>query len=421
MANIKTNTSVASKKSWAPEDLTEEQLKPLRTQVIENIITSRVGLLIKHSFWGELATRLQISPADDWCPTAAVDGRTLYFNTQFFHKMSIPEMQFVIAHEILHCAFDHFSRRGDRLHQLYNVAGDYVNNYILVRDKIGKMPSFVNAYYDEKYKDMSSEEVYDLLFEEMQNDPEYQAYLDQLGELLDEHIEWDKPDPNNPGRPVRSAEDLAKIKDEFRESLIASAGSTAGNVPAEIQRLVKELVSPSISWRDLLKQQIKSIIKSDYTFQRPSRRGYQSGIILPGMIVDDKVDVCIAIDTSGSIIDEQLRDFLSEIKGLMDEYSTFNVRLWCFDTSIYNEQTFTKEDDDILSYAIAGGGGTNFRVNWDYMKRNDIEPKKFIMFTDMETWNNDFGDPNYCDTIFINHSKNDVEAPFGLTVKYTVS
>ena len=61
-----------------------------------------------------MATRLIVKSCDDWCPTAATDGRNLYYNTQFFNAMSNKEIEFVIAHEILHCVFDHLGRREDR-------------------------------------------------------------------------------------------------------------------------------------------------------------------------------------------------------------------------------------------------------------------------------------------------------------------
>jgi len=104
--------SVEGKKNWAPNpDITESELKVMREEVLDRIIVARVGLLLKHPFFGNMATRLKIQAADDWCPTAAVDGRNLFFNTQFFNAMDNKEIEFVIAHEILHCVFDHLERR----------------------------------------------------------------------------------------------------------------------------------------------------------------------------------------------------------------------------------------------------------------------------------------------------------------------
>ena len=155
--------SVAGTKHWTPNpDITEAELVEMRTEVFERIVVARVGLLLRHPFFGNMATRLTIKAADDWLPTAAVDGRNLFFNTQFFNAMDNKEIEFVIAHEILHCVFDHLGRRDDRDPMLYNIAADYIVNNLLVRDKIGHKPKLVDCFQDFKYDGWTSEEVYDV-------------------------------------------------------------------------------------------------------------------------------------------------------------------------------------------------------------------------------------------------------------------
>ena len=100
--------SLEGTKTWTPNpDITPEELEEMRVEVYDRIIVARVGLLLRHPFFGNMATRLRILAADEWLPTAAVDGRNLYYNTQFFNAMNNKEIEFVIAHEILHCVFDH--------------------------------------------------------------------------------------------------------------------------------------------------------------------------------------------------------------------------------------------------------------------------------------------------------------------------
>jgi predicted metal-dependent peptidase len=159
--------NVEGTKHWTPDpDITPEQLEEMRVDVLERIIVARVGLLLRHPFFGNMATRLRILAADEWCPTAAVDGRNLYFNTQFFNKMNNKEIEFVIAHEILHCVFDHLGRREGRDPKLYNIAADYIVNNLLVRDRIGEKPSFIDCFQDFKYDTWTSEEVYDDIYEQ---------------------------------------------------------------------------------------------------------------------------------------------------------------------------------------------------------------------------------------------------------------
>ena len=423
-------------KNWTPDpDITEKQLEEMRVEVLDRIIVARVGLLLRHPFFGNMATRLRILAADDWLPTAAVDGRNLYFNTQFFNAMNNKEIEFVVAHEILHMVFDHLGRREDRNPMLYNIAADYIVNNLLERDRIGTTPSIVSCYQDFKYEGWTSEEVYDELFKEAKKNGE--EAIKQLGEMLDEHLdmegdgegdgEGDEEGKDGNGntvskrKPKYSKEQLDQIKDEIKEGMLQAAQSAgAGNTPGEIQRMIKELTEPKMNWRELLRQQIQSTIKSDFTFSRPNRKGWQSGAILPGMNFQDTIDICISLDMSGSIGNNQARDFLGEIKGIMDEYQDYKIKLWCFDTGVYNEQDFSADGgEDLLDYEIFGGGGTDFMANWTYMKEHDIQPKKFIMFTDGYAWDS-WGDPEWCDTVFVihsNHNKN-LQAPFGVTAHY---
>ncbi|MDB4783744.1 VWA-like domain-containing protein [bacterium] len=412
-------------------DITPEELEAMRVDVADRIIVARVGLLLRHPFFGNMATRLIVKNCDDWCPTAATDGRHLYYNTQFFNAMSNKEIEFVIAHEILHCVFDHITRREDRIPILHNIACDYIVNNTLVRDRIGEMVKLVQCYQDFKYEGWMSEAVYDDLFK--QAEEKGQEYLKQLGDLLDEHVDWEegpegeskgtkgKDGKEGKGRPTYSKEELKKIRDEIKENMISSAQAAgAGNTPAEVQRIIKELTEPKMNWRELLRQQIQSTIRNDYTFSRPSRKGWHTGAILPGMNFMDTIDIAIGLDMSGSIGDHQAKDFLGEIKGIMEEYKDYNIKLWTFDTAVYNEQDFSADGgEDLLSYDIQGGGGTDFMTNWEYMKEHNITPKKFIMFTDGYPFGS-WGDEDYCETVFIIHGHHDknTKAPFGVTAHY---
>ena len=423
--------NLEGKKNWAPDpNITPEQLEVMREEVLDRIIVARVGLLLRHPFFGNMATRLRIIAADDWCPTAAVDGRNLYYNTQFFNTMTNKEVEFVIAHEILHCVFDHLARRDDRDPTIFNIAADYIVNNTLVRDRIGTKPTFIDCFQDFKYEGWTSEEVYDDIFKKYD-----EQELNALGELLDEHVDWESSPGgegenqgngsnsknNSSSRPTYSKEELKKIRDEIKEGMMSAAQTAgAGNVPAGVARMIKELTEPKMNWREILRQQIQSTIRSDYTFMRPNRKGWHTGAILPGMDFEETIDLCIALDMSGSIGNSQAKIFLSEVKGIMDEYKDYRIKIWCFDTEVYNEDDFSADDGrEITEYDIKGGGGTDFMVNWQYMKDHDIQPKKFLMFTDGYAWDS-WGDPDYCDTVFLIHGdlQKNIQSPFGVTTHY---
>ena len=403
-------------------------------KIIDKLVTARIALLLKQPFFGNLATRLKIVNADDWCPTAATDGRHFYYNTEFIDSLTPRETEFLFGHEVLHCVFDHFQlRAGTRDAQIWNIAADYAVNQILVDNRIGDMPKDEKGkdkgFQDDKYRDVASEEIYDELYKKAKKNG--RSMLDKLGKLLDEHIDWDKDSQGNiegkgkqgkgGGAPKYTKEELKKIKDEMKEAMISAAQSTgAGNLPGAIQRMIQELTEPKMNWREIIQQQIVSTMKSDYTFMKPSRRSWHMDAILPGMINTDKIDICLALDASGSISEEMCREFLSEVRGIMDQYKDFRIHLWTFDTAVFNPQIFTPDNaDELEDYVLGSGGGTDFDCNWEYMKAEGIEPKKFIMFTDGYPYDS-WGDPDYCDTVFLinNRYERNIEAPFGLTVAY---
>ena len=392
--------------------------------IVEKITTARIGLLLKAPFFGNMATRMKIIDASDWCQTAATNGRNFYYNKDFINKLSSKKLEFLIGHEILHCVLDHFGRLGSRDARLANIAQDFAVNQILVDERIGEKITEVQICFDSKSRGMAWEEIYDELWDKAEK-IDLEELLKQVGQVLDDHIKegdgqggsGDKEGKD--GRPTMSKEEAQAIRDEIKQAMIQSAAAAgAGRVPAGIQRLIKDLTEPKMNWRQLVRQEIQSIVRNDYSFQRPNRKSMHTGAILPGMREDTTIDVAVSIDMSGSIGDDDARTFLSEIKGIMDQYEDFRINLWCFDTEIYNHREISQDNSqDLLEYEPMGGGGTDFEANFNWMKEQGIQPKKFIMFTDgypCGSW----GDENYCDTLFIVKGNTSAEAPFGQTVIY---
>jgi predicted metal-dependent peptidase len=394
-----------------------------KAKIVEKLITARVGLLLRHPFFGNLATRMKLIDASDWCATLATDGRNFYYNNDFVNKLKPKEAEFGFAHEVLHNVFDHLGRRENRDPKISNIAADFAVNQILKDERIGEVPSFIQIFQDNKYRGMSYEQIYDDLYEKAEK-----IDLSQLGELLDEHLDGegegdgdgeDGEGKEGKGRPRLTAEEKKQIRDEIKEAMVAAAQAAgAGRVPAGVARLISDFTEPKMDWRQLLRMNIQSILKSNFSFARPNRKSQHSGAVLPGMMNEETIDVCVAIDMSGSISNAQANDFISEVKGIMDEYVDFKLQLWCFDTAVYNYAQFSGDTaDDIMSYKVKGGGGTDFDANWDFMKNEGIEPKRFIMFTDgypCGSW----GDENYCETLFVIHGNDSIVSPFGQTAYY---
>lgn len=413
--------------------------------VVDEIIKARVSLLFNQPFFGVLATRLKLVDASKWCKTAAVDGRHLFYNREFIKALTPDELLFLIGHEVLHCAYDHLGRRGGKDPVIWNCANDYIVNATLVQQKVGSMPKL--GLLDKKFTaDMSSEEVYRILFDDVQSGARKTSDMGTLDEHLELGADGDSkgkkgkdgeggegaeenPDPgketgvdysNHP--PVYNEEDMNSLRNELKAALINAVQSNQGNAPAGLVRLLNDLVNPTINWKELLTQSIQATFKDDYSFNVPSKRSWglngKTTFILPGQKQANTIDICISLDTSGSISNDIFAAFLSEVRGICEQYTDYRLHIWCIDAAIYNPQVFTPDNVDSLEeYQPAGGGGNDFPLNWTYMRDEQIQPELFVVFSDgypCGSW----GDPDYCDTIFVikNEWDKNIEAPFGLTV-----
>lgn len=372
----------------------------------DRLITARVTLLMKNPFFGNLATRLTLKNADEWLTTAATDGRYFYYNAKFVNSLDNQELVFLFGHEVLHVVYDHMGRREDRNPKLSNIAADFAVNRDLVKHRIGRMITKVDVLYDEKYN--ADGWTYEKIYADLEENCDEMTMEEYLDLLLDEHIK------NAPGENM-SEEERQRIRDEFREAVLSAAKTEtdAGKLPEGIRKMIEELTEPKMDWREMLPQTLQSVFKSDYTWMKSSRRAWHMDAVLPGSDREKEVDVVIAMDASGSCVD-MLKDFLAEVKGIMEQFHAYRIHLMTFDTEVYNPQVFTPDNmDSLMEYEIMGGGGTLFMPVYNYLQENDIVPEKLVWLTDMcpcdDKWKNE---ADYCDTLWIIHSTK-ITPPFG--------
>lgn len=405
------------------------------SKIMDRIYASRLRMMQNHPFYSSLALRLEYKEVD-WIPTAAVDGKNFLFNKHFINALDDSELMFLMAHEILHLVLKHLTRKNRRDHKLYNAAADYVINYMLVRDRIGKFPE-IGGLYDERFADMYTEQVYSILEKEQEENGGGQGNNFDVHVTIQNSGSGDSDDSGESEHQVdgdgnisvdMSAEEIEELESELTSAIIEAAKvqsmKDAGKMPREITRLIQEYTEPKIDWRLFLSETANGQVKNNYTRTRPNRRFpmAQYGVSIPVLYSEDHVEFSLAIDTSGSISQDMLREFVSEVRGIVDTYSSFEIHIWCFDTKIYNHQCFTQDNiDEMDYYEIKGGGGTDFEVNWEFMKEIDHVPNCMCILSDGRPWNS-WGDPDYCETIFIIHDEDAinsrVKAPFGMTLYF---
>jgi len=427
--------------------------KELSNECLERIRIARIALLTECPFFGIIGSQLKLVEDNIRCSTMATDGKNFYYNVRF--TMGVPpgeerddyeaqirerfpdateeqisesldglsdgNLRAAIVHEILHCMMNHFIRRNGRDPKKWNRAADYAINQIIKREGIGELRK--TWLFDEKYDRMSAEEIYDLLEDQ---DGEGQ------GESWDEHyVDGSGGDGDtNKGKKRGTVESVfSDMSDTDMEDNMESFDQTMRNaafssgVPESLGDLFKDMTSSVIDWRSKLRRTIQALIKQDQSFQRPNRRSWNMGVIFPGFLPEETINIAIAIDLSGSISNAMVKDFLGEIWGITEQFPQFKIKLMCFDTEVHNVQDFTENNvDEILRYDLVGGGGTVFDCVWNHMKETEYVPEQILWFTDGECWgggeNGGWGPSNYCETLWIIHSNPKLKAPFGETTHY---
>lgn len=399
----------------------------------EALVATRVRLINRYPFFGVTALSL-IFVETDAISTLAVDGFHMFYNPNFVLKLRPGERDFGIAHEVLHCALKHcgVERMGPRNPKMWNWAVDFVTNAYLVKGKVGEMITTVKILHDTMFDGWSAEDVYDYLEKNPKERPN--------GGLLDEHIlvgiggggdssgEGVKFDGKTLSIPKEIYDKLAKdFADVIAQARAAQyeaeirQKTAGGTLPDGMWAEIDELMQPKVNWRDVLRHYTAQVIKRGYSYAKPNKALFSAGWTIPGYRQwQREVDLVVAIDTSGSVTDEQRRVFFSELHGIITAFHSFRVHMWCFGGVVHEASVveITRDnEEEFFTYKPVIGGGTVFEANWEYMIERGIKPKLLIVFTDGYP-NGDWGIPDYCPTMFVIVGTRDVVPPFGVVAYY---
>jgi predicted metal-dependent peptidase len=329
---------------------------------------------------------------------AGVDAEGhFYYNKKSIEELPDNELQGLVVHEILHLAFLHLTRRGTRDHELFNIAADIVCNNIIVNNgyalpKKGIIPynntielkddkGKVFVRIDEINK-KTVEQVYDEL---MKNVKVINVQMTKAkngkgntGFGFDLHIE------GAGGKPITEKE-KKEIEKKWLERVADATNSAKmmGNMPAGMELMLGQLHTQKVDWKHMLKQYIQSQIPYDFTYSKCSKKSICSGFYMPD-VLKEKIDVLITIDTSGSIGQKELTDFLSEIVGMAKGFKDkINMILLTHDTQVCNDYKIENGNiAKIMKLKIKGGGGTSHGPIFDYIKKKYSKTKLAICFTD---------------------------------------
>jgi predicted metal-dependent peptidase len=365
---------------------------------------ARTRLILDKPFLGALVLRLpMISANPGWCKTTATDARSFYYNPDYIRDLSLDQTQFVLAHEALHCALSHFARRQHRVKHRWDLACDFAINPILLRDGLVPAP---DALYLQAFEDMTAEEIYPMLddmpdqqtmdqhiYDEDDPDENQQgeplsgsgkSQQTQTGEGNAQEAELDRNLGGAPQPPPLSGEEKEQLSIQWRQRMAGAAQQAmqAGKMSGALARLVDHLLQPQLPWRMLLARYMTAVARDDYNYTRPSRR--EGAAILPSLR-SAQVDVVVAIDTSGSIGDAEIKEFMAEIDAIKAQVRARITLLAC-DQSIDPDAPWEFEtwDEFKMPKQFSGGGGTSFCPVFDWLDRKGRQPDLLVYFTDAE-------------------------------------
>ncbi len=336
---------------------------------------ARTRLILEQPFIGALVMHLPLVAADPaWCETTATDARAFYFNPDYIAGLTLAQAQFALAHEAMHCALGHFARRSHRTRRRWDVACDHAANWLLADEGLKPPPG---ALLNPQFRGLSAEEIYPLIPPDTM-----EQTLDRhlFGERAqNESIAGDAPAPPQPGPMER--EELAR-QWQSRMASAAQQARQAGRLGESWLRLIDDLIQPQLPWRFLLARYLMSVARDDYSFQRPSRR--EGDALLP-RLASGEVDLYVALDTSGSIGNEELAQFTTEVDALKGQIRA-RVTLHACDEHLdpKGPWVFQPWEPIALPRQIGGGGGTSFTPVFEWIADQRLRPDLLLYFTDAD-------------------------------------
>ncbi len=361
----------------------------------ETIVKSRVKLLKQSPFFGTLLLNTRYKITED-ISTAATDGDLLMLNEQFMESQSPEHFRSILLHEVLHMALEHIDRMKDVFDKdpmTANLAADIVVNGII---QDNRMPLPEEAITDPDLKHLSVREIYNILRQKQQDDPDYlKNKYGTDGNDINQCLQPSNTKGTNSAQS-ESKKDKTNWKDVLNKAATIARSKNAGPVGSGLSRIFKEFLEPTINWKDILYKYITSA-RSDF-------EGFDRRMIHQGLYLDDlgggKIKVALFLDTSGSVDEQLLSEFFAEVKFAVNALPNTEGEMWYFDTELYPEGDIK----DVSVPCIKGGGGTSFKPVMKKLQELHEEDASSqilgIIFTDgyarMDNWSGPDCDLLWC-------------------------
>ena len=331
---------------------------------------TKIKLMRAKAFFGSLLLSVNDIETDK-VDTAAVRGRSLYVNPKYFNALQPPQQATLVAHEVLHLALLHASR-GKELGAVgsafakWNAACDFAVNDVLTTDSFAPIPGWL---YNEEWHGLTAEQIFAKL-------PD--GFVSPRPDLLGD---GDSGGAGDGGSGAEAIDDK-RLSDFWKGALVraAMAARRQGTCPADFEQLVQDIVEPKVSWQSLLRSFLSEVCRDDYDLCYPDRRLFQQGIYLPDLYSEGR-KVVVALDTSGSISDGELAEFLAETRAILSAQGIISVRLLQADAAVQMDVALRPGDD--VPIKVKGRGGTDFCPVFERLEDEGYRASAVIYMTDL--------------------------------------
>ncbi len=347
-------------------------------------------LMLREPYYGFFLIMLNKMWRKD-LPTAGVSKNGINYqlaiNEEFWTSLSEKHQMGLLKHELLHIAFGHLVSFGSfRNKKLANVAMDMEINQYIDPDYLPDGGIDINNYEDLNLDKKAGCRYYYDKLQQLKDEKDKNGTCgnEEMDKLLDnvdsgdvpDHSTWEEFDDLSEAEKKLIEKQLQKVLSDAKEQTIKKRG----NVPGEIEGviIIEEIVKPKFDWRSYVRRFSGTSTKVfTKKIRRKENRRYDEN---PGLKIKMKQHMLLAIDTSGSVSDTELTEFMNEIHHIYK--AGVDITIVQCDTSINSIEEYKGKNE----LNVKGRGGTEFDPVLDYYNANQKKYTSLVYFTDGECY-----------------------------------
>lgn len=347
-------------------------------KINEKISQAKAKLLVEYPLFGTIASKVSLILNDD-IEAFKSDGIKLEYNSDFVAHCGIDELQFVFANAAMHASLAHEYRKNNRSGWLWQMATDYAINDMLVENGFERPDE---APYTKRFKGLYAEEIYEELKADILRDDELEYEADE-SDSSDDVKKQEEQKKEQHSTPELSLEQMlqAELFSQETQALIEAELAKGEELPQSFERFFDLNRFGKINWRDELRNAVERFYKDDYSYMPPNKKFLSQDLYLPAA-TSERFNLVVAVDSSGSVDDELLSEFLSELNFLMLSINNYKIDLLVCDDTIRSHTIFYNGES--LECSIKGGGGTDFRPVFEFINIELPDTALVLYFSDLD-------------------------------------